>query len=136
MTRSLALLAVAGAALAFAASAPAATVSFRTPSKLVYCAYTTGPTFLRCDTRYRTRFSGTKECREGDFGQGFGMTRTGRGRALCISDSVFDERARVLRYGTSRRFGPFKCTSRTTGLTCRNARGHGWTLSRQRQRVF
>jgi hypothetical protein len=124
------------AVLGLAPSAGAGSTDFRTPSGLIYCGYTTGPTFLRCDTRYQTRFSGTRECEHGDFGQGFGMTRTGRGRALCISDSVYDRNAKVLRYGTTRSFGPFKCTSRRSGLTCRNPRGHGWILSRQTQKLF
>ena len=124
------------AVLGLAPSAGAASVNFRTPSGRIYCAYTTGPTFLRCDTLYQTRFSGTRECSQGDFGQGFGMTETGRGRPLCISDSVYDRKAKVLRYGASRSFGPFRCTSRRTGLTCRNPRGHGWVLSRQTQKVF
>jgi len=30
----------------------------------------------------------------------------------------------------------FRCTSRRTGLTCKNLSGHGFVLSRQSQRVF
>lgn len=133
MTRGIAFIAL--FVLFGAAPAPAATVNFRTPSGLVYCGYTTGPDFLRCDTQYPTRFSG-RDCDEGDFGQAFGMTPTGRGRPLCVSDSVYDRKAKVLRYGTTRRYGPFTCTSRRSGLTCKNRRGHGWVLSRQRQKVF
>lgn len=124
------------AVLGLASSADAGSVNFRTPSGLVYCASTTGPTFLRCDTRYRTRFTGTRECEQGDFGQAFGMTKTGRARALCVSDSVYDRKAKVLRYGATRSFGAFKCTARRTGLTCRNPRGHGWLLSREIQKLF
>ena len=116
--------------------AAAAITNFRTPSGLVYCASMTGPTFLRCDTQYRTRFSGTRSCVEGDYGEAFGMAKRGRAHPLCISDSVFDRRAKVLRYGTTRHFGPFTCTSRRTGLTCTNRSGHGWALSRENQRVF
>jgi hypothetical protein len=29
-----------------------------------------------------------------------------------------------------------RCTSRRTGLTCKNQSGHGFVLSRQSQRVF
>jgi hypothetical protein len=140
--RVVALVVVCAAALVWAAPASAAPASaatasfFRTPSGLIRCAYTTGPTFLRCDTQYRTRFSGTKRCVEGDYGQGFGMTKTGRSRPLCISDSVYNRAAKVLRYGATRRYGPFVCRSRRTGLTCTNRRGHGWTLARETQRVF
>jgi hypothetical protein len=43
----------------------------------------------------------------------------------------------VLAYGHSRSVGRFTCTSRTTGLTCRDRRsGHGFEVSRERQRLF
>jgi hypothetical protein len=128
--------AVLSVATALLAAAPAAAVDFRTPSNLIHCAYTQGPRFLRCDTFYRTRFSDTRKCEHGDYGQGFGMRPRGRARVLCISDSTYSEDARVLRYGRTRQFGPFRCTSRRTGLTCKNRRGHGWLLSRAVQRVF
>ena len=127
--------ALAACAVVLPASA-AGTASFRTPSGLIYCAYASGPTFLRCDTLYRTRFSGRKRCRVGDYGQAFGMTPRGRARALCASDSTYNPRARVIRYGTVRRFGPYKCRSRRSGLTCKNERGHGWKLSRRHQKLF
>ena len=39
--------------------------------------------------------------------------------------------------GKSRTLGRFTCASRTTGLTCRDRRsGHGFEVSRQRQRLF
>lgn len=42
--------------------------------------------------------------------------------------------------GGTVKIGPLKsavnCTSRRTGLTCRNRNGHGFSLSRERQRVF
>ena len=127
------------AALAFAAagaaSSEAKTTFFHTPSKQIYCVYHTSPTLLRCDTAYQTRFSGTKDCREGDYGQAFGMSPRGRARPLCVSDSTHVGR-RVLHYGTTRTFGPFVCTSRRAGLTCANKRNHGWFLSRGKQKLF
>jgi hypothetical protein len=48
-----------------------------------------------------------------------------------------DENVPVLAYGKSRKFGTkMTCTSRRTGLTCRNTRDHGFFLSRERIRVF
>jgi uncharacterized protein DUF6636 len=35
-----------------------------------------------------------------------------------------------------RRAGAVNCTCRPTGMTCRNAAGHGFTLSRRQSRVF
>ena len=42
----------------------------------------------------------------------------------------------LLRYGRSWTWKGFGCTSRRTGLTCKNQSGHGFVLSRQSQRVF
>jgi hypothetical protein len=42
----------------------------------------------------------------------------------------------LLRYGRSWTWHGIRCTSRRTGLTCRNQSGHGFVLSRQSQRVF
>ena len=71
-----------------------------------------------------------------DWGFSLNMGRTSRARTTCAGDTALDPRARVLRYGSTWRQGPFSCTSRTAGLTCRNAAGHGWFMSRQRWRRF
>ncbi|HVP74919.1 MAG TPA: hypothetical protein VMS63_02770 [Gaiellaceae bacterium] len=43
----------------------------------------------------------------------------------------------VLRYGTTRHFGVFRCTSLTIGLLCwSRVSSHGFLLSRQHQLVF
>jgi hypothetical protein len=47
-----------------------------------------------------------------------------------------DPKAKVLAYGASRTLGPFKCASRTTGLRCTTRAGHGFELSRSRQKLF
>jgi hypothetical protein len=135
---------LAGAAVALAAltvGAAAAGAStfqfFRTPSNQIGCVYQTGPAYLRCDVMYRTRFNGTKQCGEvGDAGQSFAMRTRGRVKLLCASDTSFQPGSRVLRYGTTRRFGPFRCHLSTSGLRCTNRAGHGWFLSRDRQRMF
>jgi hypothetical protein len=54
-----------------------------------------------------------------------------------VTDAVGDPHSPVLAYGTIRASGRFTCTSRTTGLTCRDRpSGHGFEVSRQRQRLF
>jgi uncharacterized protein DUF6636 len=100
---------------------------FRTPSKNVYCLYASrggpGP-YLRCDVRSLNDV-------------GFSLDRQHKATRHRITDSVYDQHAQVLRYGTARRFGPFRCTSRKSGLTCRStSSGHGFALSRERQRLF
>ena len=60
-----------------------------------------------------------------------------RARKVKVADAVGDPSSPVLAYGKSRGFGRFTCTSRTTGLTCRDRRsGHGFAVSRERQRLF
>lgn len=41
----------------------------------------------------------------------------------------------TLPYRTQKVAGPFACTSRIDGVTCRNAAGHGWSLSRESQKL-
>ncbi len=114
----------------FAGAIPATakTTSFRTPSRNIYCLYSTSGqsgAFIRCDVLSLNDV-------------GFVLERRKRARRVKITDTVTDPRkARDLAYGTSRRFGSFRCISRTSGLTCRSrTSGHGFTLSRRHQRVF
>jgi len=60
-----------------------------------------------------------------------------RGRAIVryVQANVATETP-TLRYGKTWRWHGITCTSRKSGLTCRNTAGHGWFLSRQRQRIF
>ena len=114
------------ATLAAASPAAATTRHFRTPSHNIVCLYSSkggpGP-WLRCDV---LSLNDT----------GFRLDRRHRGRRIHVTDTVNDTRAPVIPYGTSRRFGPFRCTSRRAGLTCRSrTSGHGFFLSRARQRV-
>ena len=131
--------ALAAAALASqaAAATPSTYTAFQTPSKLIGCFYSSGlgPTVLRCDTVYHTRWYARRRC-AGEYGDAVGMSPRGAARALCVSDTALDPSAPVLAYGVTRRFGPYTCTSRPSGLRCTNAAGHGWLLSRQRQALF
>ena len=68
---------------------------------------------------------------------GDGLKPSSKGKRIRITDTVLDPKARVLKYGTTTKFGSLRCTSRTTGITCRSTRSsHGFVVSMQRQRVF
>jgi len=54
----------------------------------------------------------------------------------CTIFSEASARGQLLRYGRTWTWHGFRCTSRRTGLTCKNQSGHGFVLSRQSQRVF
>jgi hypothetical protein len=49
---------------------------------------------------------------------------------------VQDNGLPVLPYGQSWQRAGLTCLSEQSGVSCRNARGHGFTLSRAAQRVF
>ena len=121
-----------------ARTASAAIVSFRMPSKNIYCAEFTGAgATLRCDIRSGVKPLPPKPAScDFDWGAGFTLGRRSRARISCVSDSVYNASARVLRYGTTWRRDGFTCTSRVAGLRCRNATGHGFFLSRQRSFRF
>lgn len=133
----LACLVAASALLGWAASAMALT-SFATPSRNVGCIG--DRTEVRCDIRTT---SGTppkrpKNC-EFDWGDAFAVGPKGRGHGVCHGDTALPapgQKVRILRYGTSITLGKITCTSRKSGLTCRNTAAHGFFLSREKIRVF
>ena len=119
-------LAIVVSALTLAAAVPAqaAAKSFQMPSRNIVCLYRSsggpGP-LLRCDMRSLNDTA-------------FTLDRRHRGKRVHVTDAV--PAGRVLAYGSSLKLGPIKCTSRRSGLTCRNGSNHGFALSRARQRVF
>jgi hypothetical protein len=126
------------ALLVAAGTAGAGIVSFRMPSRNIECAeFTDAHATLRCDIRSGLKPLPPKprSC-EFDWGAGYIMGRRGRAHVSCVSDSVHSPSARVLRYGTTWRRDGFVCRSRTTGLRCRNAAGHGFFLSRHHSYAF
>jgi hypothetical protein len=134
---AIAVVAASVVAVGPARAEPAAQYFFRTPSKNIYCAWLSGPQTLRCDILSGVRPLPPKppSC-DFDWGAGFQMKRTGRARILCVSDSVVTSSAKVLRYGQTWSRGGFTCTSRVTGLRCRNLERHGFFLSRRRSYRF
>lgn len=132
-------LAVSAAVAAAPAGASSGLTSFRTPSKNIYCAWehlSGSPQFLRCDVQQLAHQAPEPSGCQFDAGSSFGMKLTGRASALCVSDSVHDSHASSIAYGKSRRFGSFRCSSKTSGLRCTNRSGHGFLLNRTTYRLF
>jgi hypothetical protein len=127
-------LAAPGAGASASATATAAIQIFRTPSGHIGCAYDT--TMLRCDVDDVAHKPARPKACALDYGSAFGLTPKGRARRLCVGDTAMDPDAKVLAYGKTKHYGPFTCTSRTTGLRCTTAAGHGFALSRAAQRLF
>jgi hypothetical protein len=122
---------------------------FRTPSGNIHCDWGYGGNsraWVRCGIR-----SGLKPpppsrgpgCEQRPW---FEMNPTGRprlGPSICPGEDEGDagpfsggQTAKVLGYGRSWIGARMRCASAFDGLTCRNASGHGWFLSRTRSRMF
>lgn len=132
--------AIAGGAVVAATARADTLIAFRTPSGNIGCIYSSGfgsRADLRCDigSRLKPRPRKPRGCRL-DWGDSYVMNATGRARLTCHGDTAILPDARVLRYGRRWRHGGFVCSSRATGLRCRNRSGHGFFLSRQRSYRF
>jgi hypothetical protein len=108
---------------------------FSSPSRNIGCAMTT--TRVRCDVISRS-WVPTPKPASCDFAWGpaleVGMTSTGH--FGCVSDTVGGS-PRILAYGRSLTIGRFRCTSRSTDMTCVDtANGHGFRVSRVLYRLF
>jgi hypothetical protein len=73
-----------------------------------------------------------RRCLAGDW-HGFGLSGKGKPTIFCAGNPNFSIRPvyTTLAYGNSWTRGPFTCTSRIDGVTCRNQSGHGVFISRQ-----
>jgi uncharacterized protein len=109
--------------------------AFRSPSGNIGCVVS--GSYARCDIRehiwrapQRPRSCGL------DWGYALAIDRRSGGHFLCAGDTTLGAQA-VLGYGRRSQRGPFRCTSRVTGMTCRNLHsGHGFSVSRQDRRLF
>ena len=131
---------VAVLALALAAPAEAVVVQFRTPSSNIGCVFSTEATlgggYIRCDILSGLK---PKPPRRGcDLDQtGYELSPRGRATIVCAGDTALSNGGPTLAYGKSKTVGRFKCTSKTSGMTCKNKRnGHGFFISKQKYRLF
>jgi hypothetical protein len=90
---------------------------------------------LRCDVNTDNRLPPRPKGCKGDWGWNFRMSARGAAQQECVFDS-FDSSGSTLRYGATYGERGIACTSRPVGMRCLNADGHGFELSRERQRTF
>lgn len=113
-------------------------VGFHSPSGNIQCAISTGDyASARCDMSVLTP-SFTKppaDC-EQDWGSSFAVDAGGRGYLACVGDSVADPGGLELGYGKSISLDGFTCKSEKSGVTCSNSSGHGFAISKAKQRLF
>ena len=140
---ALSLLAAAAVGLPAPAFAQGATPHefkrFISPSRNIGC-FGDG-TGVRCDIGQHTAKppKRPRNCHL-DWGSAYEVNRTGKGHGMCVGDTALpdpNKREPVLKYGKTVRLGNgLSCTSRRTGMTCRNAGGHGFTLSKTKIALF
>jgi hypothetical protein len=114
--------------------------NFRLPSGNIFCAYehyNFAPFDLRCEIRSGVKPLPRKpaDC-HGAWGAGYSMEQRGTAGILCITDTIYTPKARVLTYGQTKRFGVFTCSSSVQGLRCVNASGNGFFMSRAHSYAF
>lgn len=83
----------------------------------------------------KSTLSKPKDC-ELDWGDGFGVSKTGRAYLTCYGDAFVATDMSVLAYGKTIKGNGWQCTSAKTGMTCKNSQGHGFTLRRNKQTLF
>jgi hypothetical protein len=111
---------------------------FESPSRNIGCVIFDGT--ARCDIVKRSWSPPPhpKSCPNiVDFGQGLTVSVNGAARLVCAGDTSLDPQAPILAYGQVDASGSLRCTSATTGMTCRSTRsGHGFSIARQRYTLF
>ena len=136
MRRSLIVFTATLALACVPASAASASGGFRSPSGNIGCAgYGSS---VRCDIRATSNGlpARPKSC-DLDYGNAYGVGISSRkGFRICAGDTVLDPRRPIRAYGTSWTFRSITCRIREAGVTCTNGKGHGFFLSRGRQRLF
>lgn len=135
--------------LAVAVPAGAATQlpGIRTPTGNIRCLLLPGPsrsllcTIGHADYASRLQAQCMSPNGAGVDWHGFTLSRTGKGLLNCSGGILYNPATQhpsyaTLTYGRTRHVGAFTCTSRLTGLTCRNGRGHGLFVSRGSWRAW
>lgn len=114
-------------------------VSFHSPSDNIHCVLMSGEyEGVRCDMRQLTpSFTERPADCDLDWGSSFGVgPHDTKGFLICHGDTVIAPNSMELGYGESATLGDFTCLSEKTGMTCTNARGHGFAISKAQQELF
>jgi hypothetical protein len=139
---TLSLAALAAPPLASASTLP----GFHSPSGNIKCLFIPGEPMLLCEIGHATYADALQaKCMTpsgaGVDWHGFVLGPARAGLINCSGGILYNpdtQRPRYVNqpYGTTWRHGSFTCLSRTTGVTCRNARGHGLFISRASWRAW
>lgn len=112
---------------------------FQTPSGNIYCnGHVTGGGGISCTivskngTPPKPKPGGCA----GYWGHDFNLDGNGSASMSCGSKPQRVDYTDIATYGVSADFGNITCTSERTGLSCKNKHGHGFSLSRDSQKIF
>jgi hypothetical protein len=111
-------------------------IAFQVPSGNIHCRADDG--YLDCEMGVNNAKlpAKPKDCNL-DWGNRFTMSPNGSAERACHGDTLGrNPKHPVLGYGKTWRRNGFTCVSKPTGLTCKNQNDRGWTLSKQKQRLF
>jgi hypothetical protein len=119
---------------------------FRSPSGNILCSYDPKAfappngtkRLLTCGLRHADYgMQLQRRCDAGDW-HGFGLDAKSKPTIFCTGNPNYAIRPvyTTLAYGKSWTRGPFTCSSRITGVTCRNQGAHGVFISRQSYRTW
>jgi hypothetical protein len=106
--------------------------TFQMPSQNIGCSQSED--VLVCDILSGLNPKPKRSC-ELDW-TGMEMERNGPAQPRCAGDTNYDQNAPVLAYGNTWGREGFVCSSASTGLTCWNRDGHGFSLARERWTQF
>jgi len=116
---------------------------FTTPTRNIGCIASDfdGEALLRCDIR---TFKYPKPRKPAscplEYGDSLSLGEEGRARWTCHGDTALPPLSGkgfgTIKYGDVWKSGPFSCIGRVTALECRNAKGHGFRLSRLKAERF
>jgi hypothetical protein len=148
VTRILAAIALVTAFAIGPAAHAAPLPGLRTPTRNISCFYVpikpTTRGVLLCNIKtasYSRAQQDACQARSGLDWHGFELPMSGKAQPVCSGGVLYDigrdtPTFVVLAYGRTWRSHGFTCSSRVTGLTCINGRGHGLFLSRLSYRLY
>jgi hypothetical protein len=115
--------------------------AFRTPSNNIHCSgYEADNAYVvECEiidrSNQKTAQPRPSDC-DLEWGSRFSVAQSGRAYMGCTGDTIRDPNGRKLSYGKSITLTTITCTSNTKGLECVNEDGHGFFVSKSKQRLF
>ena len=105
-------------------------MNFHTPSKNIWCSYSSNNEALRCDID-KKKWNDWGCTNSGCYGSSFYIQSSGKAHPIKTSDTLIGSSNMTLAYGHSISLGKIKCVSESVGLTCSNPKGGKLHLNRE-----